>query len=69
MGCGSSRTIESQLSKKEQAGVGVSKRQTITTRRGDIQNEYSFIKVLGAGAFGEVRLAKHLETGKYRAIK
>ena len=49
--------------------MGVSKQQSISIRIGDIENEYGFVKVLGAGAFGEVRLAKHLETGKFRAIK
>lgn len=69
MGCGSSKTIDSKLNKKDQAGVGVSKQQSIQIRKGDIESEYKFNKVLGAGAFGEVRLAKHRETGVLRAIK
>lgn len=69
MGWGTSKTVESRYSKKEQAGVGISKQSAIHVRRGDIESEYAFIKILGAGAFGEVRLAKHLETGSFRAVK
>ena len=61
--------MDSTHSKKEMAGVGISKKSAITVRTGDIENEYYFMKILGAGAFGEVRLAKHIETGSMRAVK
>jgi serine/threonine protein kinase len=69
MGWGRSTTLESKYSKKEQAGVGISKQSTINVRKGDIEKEYHFTKILGAGAFGEVRLANHIETNSLRAVK
>ena len=69
--------MDSKISKKERAGVGISKQSTIHVRTGDIEEEYHFMKVLGAGAFGEVRLAQHISShasnpnngGALRAIK
>ncbi len=46
------------MKKKVTSGVGISKSSTINVRTGDIEKEYHFTKILGAGAFGEVRLAK-----------
>ena len=48
---------------------GVSKRNSIRVRTGEINKEYKFMDALGSGAFGEVRLAKHIESDELRAIK
>ncbi|CAI2365600.1 unnamed protein product [Moneuplotes crassus] len=64
MGCGKSSADDSIV--REKSGVGFSKR--------NIRKEYQFLKLLGEGAFGEVRLAMHVNSSSpeyeaKRAIK
>jgi calcium-dependent protein kinase len=69
MGWGKSREAVQSKSKSDFTDEGISKRNSIRVRSGDIEKEYKFMDKLGSGAFGEVRLAKHIETGAFRAIK
>ena len=69
MGCGTSKTINSRHSKYNSEKEGISKQGAIHFEEGDIESKYRFKKQLGAGAFGEVQLATHIESGALRAIK
>ena len=69
MGWGRSKEAVQSKNKSDLTDEGISKRNSIRVRSGDIEREYKFMDKLGAGAFGEVRLAKHIETGALRAIK
>ena len=68
MGWGNSRTVDSAVRNRDETG-GISKQGMIHINKGDIESEYKFMRVLGAGAFGEVKLAKHKESGALRAVK
>ena len=53
----------------EQGDVLIHKENVISRKTGNISKEYTFGKVIGAGSFGQVRLAIHKATKQTRAVK
>jgi len=50
-------------------GVKVNSHMFVNKQDGTLRDVYKIGKVLGEGAFGEVRLCTHRETGEKRAVK
>ena len=69
MGCGNSKLRSYKTKKRVSDRVAINSGQLIKKNRGKLPSFYKEIKILGSGAFAEVRLYKHLPTNSFRAIK
>jgi serine/threonine protein kinase len=55
---------------KNGEGITLSKKTFVSVHNADnIRDDYLIGKILGSGAFGEVRLCTHRKTGAKRAVK
>jgi calcium-dependent protein kinase len=59
--------MEPALAKKD--SIKISASNFVHINEGNLRDNYRIGKMLGSGAFGEVRMCVHRETGSQRAVK
>jgi hypothetical protein len=69
MGCFQAKINKTEPSRNEKFRMSTRSENFIKKQKGRVRDHYWLGKVIGEGAFGEVRIGNHIVSGEDRAIK